>query len=314
MSLPQVSTLSGRGGGDVAEDVVGALEAVAAGSHASNTSAMPPLGWRGRVRFCVVITDAPTHGQHEECGATSTHEDHLHATSAYLESVVKMLAQGRINTMVCTLNKNATRATVSALEAAYKDAPGNFKMPKGIPLFQPGAGATERPHLHFIFVLDESTSMRSDWSDLERAYRVCIDTRLAVTQGDSRDLVSIIQFTTSAKCAAQACSITAAPASLDYTGGGTKFGGAIRMASSIISSSNPPTHIPVIVFMTDGCPGDGNAGATEMDSLRTAHKGTNVQVSSCWLLPFVPHRGDGLLLYMRVLRRGSLDSGHCLPF
>ena len=113
--------MSGRGGGDVAEDVVGALEAVAAGSHASNTLAMPPLGWRGRVRFCVVITDAPTHGQHEECGATSTHEDHLHATSAYLESVVKMLAQGRINTMVCTLNKNATRATVSALEAAYKD-------------------------------------------------------------------------------------------------------------------------------------------------------------------------------------------------
>lgn len=271
---PQVGNLNGNGGGDVPEDIVGALDQVARGSSRQQGASGGGLEWRGRVRFCVIVTDAPTHGCHQAAGLQSSHEAHEHATQAYRDAVAKKLQDGRINLMFCTLNAAATRATERALKASY-EAAGDLTMPGGIPLFH--TSAASRPNIHFVFVLDESGSMSGDWGALVHAYCTCIQTRQQVTQRGGLDLVSVVQFASSARITASKVRLDSAPGSLRFNSGGTCYAPALSSADQLLAAT-PSTHKPVLVFMTDGCPGDGAAGLATMRAIRSNHASKGLQV------------------------------------
>ena len=262
------------------EDVVGALNEVARGASRQQGADAGGLGWRGQVRFCVIVTDAPTHGCHQAAGLQSSHESHEHATEAYRNAVAKKLQDGRINLMFCTLNAGATRATERALKASY-EAAGDLTMPGGIPLFH--TSAASRPNIHFVFVLDESGSMERDWAALVQAYRTCIKTRQEVTQRGGLDLVSIVQFDNSSRVTASRVRLDSAPTSLHFKGGCTSYAPALSSADQLLAAT-PSTHKPVLVFMTDGEPGDGAAGLATMQALRSNHASKGIQVSAVYRL------------------------------
>jgi len=259
-----VANLDADGGADIPEDMFGALEQVAAGVDNEDESKRTGVKWNGRVRFCVVLTDAPAHGC-EDNGLVSDHTMSPHAKEKYWKKVCKRLQDRRINLMFCSLNPKATAKTETVLQEVYDQA-GSFKLTRGVPLFQT-ASATQ--FIHFVFVLDESGSMSGDWNDLVTAYQACISARLTVAQSGTPDQVSIVRFGTGASAFQTAIPIAdalldmpyASKRSTNYAAGFTRAGEALRETQQ--------GYLPVLLFMTDGAPDGGKDGTQELNALRT---------------------------------------------
>lgn len=242
----QVANLDADGGADIPEDMFGALEQVAAGVDNEDESKRTGVKWNGRVRFCVVLTDAPAHGC-EDNGLVSDHTMSPHAKEKYWKKVCKRLQDRRINLMFCSLNPKATAKTETVLQEVYDQA-GSFKLTRGVPLFQT-ASATQ--FIHFVFVLDESGSMSGDWNDLVTAYQVCISARLTVAQSGTPDQVSIVRFGTGASAFQTAIPIADALLDMPYADKGTtNYAAGFTRAGEALRETQQG-YLPVLLFMTD---------------------------------------------------------------
>lgn len=273
----QIQSRSCFGGGDVPEDLVGALDRV------SNCSAGDGhLGWKARARFCLILTDAPAHGYAGAAGIAPTSTQPRQARAPRMRAVCAQLKKNKIGLMFCSLNPGETAATEAALAEAYGKKEGGTSMLKPVHLF---TAANARPDVHFIITIDESGSMQPYYSDLEKAVRQCLNARRAVTQIGSRDRVTIIQFGTDAHRLDEA---TAAPlddaicVKLSLGGakyrGATNYDAALGLIDDTLTTAHPQGHVPVVLFMTDGMPNRGTDGRKLMSNIRTKHRGLGLKV------------------------------------
>ena len=140
-----------------------------------------------------------------------------------------------------------------------------------------------RSSCHMVFCLDASGSMSgTKWSQLEQAYRQCLQLRIASQA--TNDRVSVITFDSHPRVVMN-CEdvVTAATRALPYSGGGTAFVPAINQAGALLQGT-PATlqasHAPVILFLSDG-QGEGTAPACNaMSAISTAWQHHGLQVTT----------------------------------
>ena len=106
---------------------------------------------------------------------------------------------------------------------------------------------------HIIFVLDMSGSMKNAWSGVVVAYNRFI-ARRRQEQCES-DFVSVVQFDSQAHVSVSMQPIGEVPNNLIRSDGGTCFAPA-ALQTSQVASKTPLTHVPTVVFMSDGIAND----------------------------------------------------------
>ena len=82
------------------------------------------------------------------------------------------------------------------------------------------------------------------------------------------DLVSVVQFDSYSRVTVRHASLSSAPNNLPYHGGGTCFHPA-ALAACELARGTPSTHVPAIVFMSDGEASDAAAAAHEFALLNS---------------------------------------------
>ncbi len=124
--------------------------------------------------------------------------------------------------------------------------------------FQASAVAGTGKETHTVFIIDESGSMRGDeWTALQSSFSAYLT--VLSSNGSSSDIVSVIQFDNTARIVAESLSAhDAAALNLSMNGGGTAFGPALSQTIELLRRDSSTCDI-VLVFMTDGQNGDGDA-------------------------------------------------------
>ncbi|KAA0145569.1 hypothetical protein FNF31_08020 [Cafeteria roenbergensis] len=272
--LAYVRGLRATGGGDQAEDVLGALERTAT-----------RLSWEGRVRLAVVLADAPCHGANfHAADITDSRPDEAAATAA-AKKALRALDASSVDTMFCHVKRDATRLMEERLRAicASLTRPDGSQIDpsrrllKPLDLFRPGEGGEVRQAMHLVFVLDESGSMSgSPWAALMAAYKSFLDVRGAANQGRSEDKVSVVLFNSDARTPAKCVPIAEVDKSFSMRGHGTNFGPALDAAKAALDAT-PAGYSPLLLFMSDGC---GSGGEAQMASIYTTHARQGLQVHS----------------------------------
>jgi len=130
-----------------------------------------------------------------------------------------------------------------------------------------GADPDEHLRFHFVFCLDESGSMADQWSTLVQAYRNFLEIRCKSQRGNN-DIASVVQFSSAAAIAFQGLALNSCPINLKYHDGGTNFDPALLAAKPLLTAYGG--YRPVLVFMTDGQNGDGNAPVTTIRAMKAA--------------------------------------------
>ncbi len=145
--------------------------------------------------------------------------------------------------------------------------------PSAIDLFS--AEKNDIKNYHFIFVLDESGSMSRDWHSVVNAFQEFVKVRQSSCQGTADDIVSVVTFDDSARIRISGCHITSVDISAvnSYKGGGTSFASGLSIADNLIASY--PGRAPMLLFMSDGGSGDGDA---EMASIHSKYHALALQV------------------------------------
>lgn len=112
---------------------------------------------------------------------------------------------------------------------------------------------------HVVFCLDQSGSMSGKkWKDLAQAVTAFLNMRMH--SGGSADRVSIVQFSSVAHVTAENMPLQEALAlKLVFGGGGTSFKPALQRAQEVFNRVG--TGSPLLLFMSDGCNGDGDVSA-----------------------------------------------------
>lgn len=180
----QVATVMGAlrdlravGGGDIPEDVLGALSRATTG-----------LAWKGKARYAVLITDAPSHGSRFHGPDVI---DDFPGEGGQLEGVVERLVANQTELVMCHVNSTYTQKMASDMALAVVDAakvhPGCVPDTPmlSMDLYDPAAPSAQFGGIHAVFVLDESGSMSSDFPGVIRAYKTFLGIRRAANQGRS---------------------------------------------------------------------------------------------------------------------------------
>ncbi|UJR07196.1 hypothetical protein I4U23_011484 [Adineta vaga] len=256
-----LNSLKAEGGDDLPEDVLGALDQCLTLKNWSNTNA----------RFIVLITDAPGHGPElNDNLAIDKYPQGVdgHTLKSICERLLKKDAE--VDLMFCCIKPNATAKMQRAFEAYYdakKDETG--KAFTTIKLFDDKQQETQS--FHFVFVLDESGSMSSEWHALQNAYLTFLTRRNDDQGGD--DHFTVVQFDSSARTICQQQRLINTPRSLTMRGGGTNYCAGLKQASSAIAADRTASSV-VMIFMSDG--GDGSGGdPTELVRQLKQQFGTN---------------------------------------
>ncbi|KAL7556250.1 hypothetical protein ACA910_003259 [Epithemia clementina (nom. ined.)] len=246
------------GGGDIAEDHLGAIQRCCQWKF--------PSDWTSQVRFLLLLTDAPAHGLVPQVFAGTPNADDygaLHPKGVTLKDVSKNLIDRDIDIFFGSFNPQATIATESELAKQLLSHPDNTAQREilAIPLVDPTKQGTRNALTHaygkhIVFVLDESGSMSEDWSGVVKAYNEYLGKRKQ-NQCVS-DLVSVVQFEMEVRTTVKLSDLSKAPADLPYRGGGTCFNPAAQEAQRLVNAT-PSTHVPVVVFMSDGDANDADA-------------------------------------------------------
>uniref|UniRef100_A0A6B2L546 VWFA domain-containing protein n=1 Tax=Arcella intermedia TaxID=1963864 RepID=A0A6B2L546_9EUKA len=231
--LQRLQSIQPTGGDDVPEDLFGALESVL------------DLGWNhhnNSVKFLILFTDAPAHGKNYN----SCPDDKFPDKKAPLE-VFKKFNEMKLEFLFCTFDNVQTKETIISFSS-----PNHYANMKTVLLTR----TPPRPQ-HFIFVLDQSSSMKGErWEYLKRAYKSFILQR----QKDQglKDRVTVITFTTTPIVVREYIPLSSAldipleqPSASWSPFGGTKFDPAINRIEPIIAKTID-THLPVMIFMSDG--------------------------------------------------------------
>ena len=225
---------SPSGGGDIAEDHLGAIARAAIWTS--------PSDWTSEVKFLLLLTDAPAHGMVPPAFVTTPNADNyslLHPLGLTLKDIVKSLIDKDIDLFFGSFNPRATKTTESQLSKDLIGHPDNTGQREviPIPLVDPkkqrtGNALTASHGKHIVFVLDESGSMASDWSGVVKAYNEYLDKRKQ--KQCSGDLVSVVQFQSDARSTVRMEDLSTVCTALDYGGGGTCFNPAARSAKDLI--------------------------------------------------------------------------------
>eukprot|EP00397_Hematodinium_sp_SG-2012_P000165 GEMP01000165.1.p1 GENE.GEMP01000165.1~~GEMP01000165.1.p1 ORF type:complete len:2228 (+),score=410.75 GEMP01000165.1:779-7462(+) len=230
-----------RGGGDIPEDVVGALNAVA------------NLPWASPVRFAILITDAPSHGNDFNDDPTDAHAPRHDG-----KAVLTALQSQSIDLMFCRIKQQATAKMESFFRKHY-DRPDDGKTMEVVN-FADGANVPTG-HFHLVFILDESSSMSGQpWADLMHAYQLFLQRR--TNDQGNEDIVSVITFDGSPRQRCTATPLASAPRNFGQSRGGTEFSGALSLANTIIGGQQGYT--PLVIFMSDGC--DSSSSRSQANS------------------------------------------------
>jgi uncharacterized protein YegL len=261
--LHSVETLTSAscGGADIAEDHLGAIHRCLQWSSAGD--------WQGAIKALLLITDAPAHSYARTKTAIQNTDNYSrrHPLGLTVNSVVDDLIKKDIDLFVCSLNPVATEPFENALKEKYNGHPSNYGREIAIvPLVgkdiiqNSTRGMSGDSTKHNIFVLDESGSMSYDWDGVVSVFNKYIQNR---RQGQhDLDLVSVVQFDSTARETCSMQKIADAPTTLSYNGGGTNFGPAALSACEI-SRRTPSSHTPVVIFMSDGQASDWRSAAVE---------------------------------------------------
>ncbi len=260
-------TQNPSGGADLAEDHLGAIDQCI--NWNSKTD------WTSPIKFILLLTDAPAHGMVPAGSKGVTNVDNYsvrHPDGLTKESVIGSLLKNNIDLVFCSFNPSATASTEQELSSAYMNHKENVEQKEiiSIPMVPIHTGELIKAHggahataevltghrKHIVFVLDQSGSMSGDWSGVVSAYNQYVKRRL---QNQSEcDLVSVVQFDDSATISVHMEPISKVPSNLDYSGRGTRFHPASQKAFELVTNG-PSSHVPVVVFMSDGQASDTDA-------------------------------------------------------
>jgi len=259
-------TQGSSGGGDLAEDHLGAID------RCANWDSK--YDWTSPIKFMLLLTDAPAHGMVPTGSKGMTNVDKysiLHPDGLTAKSVIDSLIKKEIDLFICSFNPNATAVTEEILSNLYMNHGDNTEQRQitSIPMVPAKSELVAAHHhrktdvlgthgQHIVFVLDMSGSMCNSWSGVVAAYNQYLARRIQ-SQNQS-DLVSVVQFDASATISVFKVPIEQAPHNLSYSGGGTLFFPAARSAFEL-ASDTPRTNVPVVVFMSDGGTHDASAAA-----------------------------------------------------
>ena len=255
------------GGHDLAEDIIGAIHHCASFSNAGD--------WVSDIKFMMLFSDALAHGLLPEISGLVTHADNYpdcHPDGLTIDDVITSMVTTGIDLFFCSFNPGTTARTEDKLSEYFVVHPDNGAEHglTRIPMVpENDAIATKSSDQigygrHIIFVLDESGSMHYFWSGVVAAYNQYILKRKQ-NQNDS-DLVSCVQFDSAARTTVRKQALSLAPESLSYHGGGTAFYPAALEACKV-ARKTPESHIPAIIFMSDGEAGDASFAAKEFSML-----------------------------------------------
>jgi len=261
--------MKAEGGGDLAEDVLGALTNAAG------------FNWKSSIRFMIMIGDAPGHGRELHNPDAKPQYDRFYYDGDPLglsaSSVIDTLEANEIDLVLCHLG-GATRTMGQVFQQQFavgkhKQQMTEVHLLSGVG--KPEADVSKSGSFHVIFCLDESGSMMGKpWNDLMDSYRGYIDRRIA-NQG-ALDVVSVITFNRSARLQIDAQPISTVAQSISYSGGGTAFAPPLNQALKCMNETKSGTT-PLLVFMSDGCCCDENPAINTCQSISNAHR-ENLQV------------------------------------
>jgi Mg-chelatase subunit ChlD len=245
-----VQAMTGEGGDDLAEDVLGAV-----------SRAVKSLKWRGRARFLLLIGDGPAHG----FAPPGMSDKHVQQASPTMDEVAALLVTKEVKPFFCRVRNEATAKTEMALSRAYKTvADPKFEDERCclVPVNMFDARVVAESRTHIVFCLDGSGSMSGQpWAELMVAYRGFLDKRSA-DQSGADDKVSVIVFDETTHDGPIGVSIDVARRqNLTFPCGGTAFAPAMGRAREVLH--HEPTDVRcLVIFMTDGENGDRDETTT----------------------------------------------------
>jgi len=238
------------GGGDLAEDLFGAI------NHCTTWNA--PGDWASSIKIIMVLTDAPAHGLVPHSLSVNAQYDSYpvrHPLGLTAETIVDNLIANNIDLFLCSYNPAVTLSTELKISDLYNNHPDNtenreiMRLPMVVKQNNQDTNLIREYNRHIIFVLDESGSMAHSWAGVVVAYNQYMIT--ARKRQHEADFVSVVQFATTSRVTVEKQLIAQAPSSLSFRGGGTRFTPPANDASRL-ACKTPPTHVPVIIFMSDG--------------------------------------------------------------
>jgi Mg-chelatase subunit ChlD len=258
------ATTNASGGYDLAEDHIGALHRCIGWAG--------PGDWTAAIKIVMVLTDAPAHGFVPPGSVVVDNFSVRHPQGLTPESVIDGLMSKDIDLFFCSFNPVATALTENRLSQLYLEHTDNMEQREitaisMVPKRQGPLCAVELAGgygQHIIFVLDESGSMHHNWAGVVVAYRNYVTRRLQ-NQSQS-DLISVVQFDHVARVTVEKELITRVPNDLGFSGRGTQFHPAAQQAC-MVARGSPGSHVPVVVFMSDGGSNDASLAASEFSSL-----------------------------------------------
>ena len=273
MSQLKTITSSPSGGGDLAEDHLGAIQRCINWQSDDD--------WTSTIKLMLLLTDAPTHGMVPEGSKEISNVDSYsvrHPLGITAKGVTESLVKNDIDLFFCSFNPSATSTTENTLSALFMKHPENTeqRLIVSVPMVAPCRNEIVPKHgsrtaevlgghgQHIVFVLDMSSSMAHHWSGVVVAYNQYL-VRRRQNQSES-DLVSVVQFHESAETTVIMAHISEAPNDLSFRGGGTCFYPAANNAFEL-ASKTPSTHSATVVFMSDGATGDADAAAGKFSEL-----------------------------------------------
>eukprot|EP00300_Choanocystis_sp_HF-7_P002491 c11890_g1_i1.p1 GENE.c11890_g1_i1~~c11890_g1_i1.p1 ORF type:complete len:743 (-),score=203.59 c11890_g1_i1:48-2276(-) len=271
-----------QGGGDLCEDVPSAV-----------TRAME-WDWNGNIHCALLVTDSPCHGKRfhtnnvpddaPDSSDNSTDEWRKALTMALEKDVaiIHAMCNPDASEMMHDQMMRILIETHGALMRA--DPTKRLREPARVlshvdVIQRQGDGAPNQaaPGTHVIFILDESGSMGgTPWNELVNAYRRYISRRMS-DQGET-DIVSIVQFSSSARITLCCQPMSKAPNTLDFDSGGTSFLPAIQKARECIRSCTYKNKSPQLVFMTDGEASDTDAARSVLVQLYSEYKAVGMKI------------------------------------
>jgi hypothetical protein len=224
----------------------------------------------------ILLTDAPCHGfiPDSHSSLISDHFNDRHPSGLTVDCVVDDLIEKDIDLIFCSLNPSVTSKFEEELATAYVEHAKNEEENEivSIPLIPIRCNheILKSCNKHIVFVLDESDSMRESWPGVVVAYNKYIQHRRQ--HQFKQDLISIIQFDGTARITCELNIIANAPTSLGFKSGRyTRFAPAATSACEV-ASRTPSSHVPVIIFMSDGVAMDSLDAARIFEALNLTWK------------------------------------------
>lgn len=189
--MVETMSLQTHGGGDIAEDWLGAIDRCTIWSSQGD--------WKSKLKFMILLTDAPAHGYCTGSSQNQVMDRHSaqHPSGLTADGVVDGLVRRGINLFICSFDPPATKETEDDLSKKFLDHPKNTdqRTLSVVPLVSNQTrqqNQVVQSNRHVIFVLDESGSMSGYWTGVVAAYRKFVEQRLRF-QCDT-DRVSVVQF------------------------------------------------------------------------------------------------------------------------